>query len=405
MVVKTYLGIVLGALPLVVSFVVPSSQLAKTPSSAGRAPTSLSYGPHDNSHSEDDKKASTSSAPPSLSSSSFEDGFETQLQNQLGDPACEIDDEDCLAFSSLLEWSSTTNEDPLCDPADIDCQSFLYSKSHLGSQFHSDSSLAQELQTRSDSIQQERIDDNWKTAHCPTTFVPVSNSDWVRRVNMDNYPIAVCGGARGGLYVVNLEEKTIVAKVEGAHIVQVVDDSNNNHKTSSLMSLTSSSSGNKISSNMAKQAMEKLYGKLDGGGVVSVAISGDIVASSGREGGVGLWRIVKGHNTGTSQQQDFVGDDVYGWKNSSTGGEEEEGTAAAKINDLGGQLVPLGSLPGLQNTIATSLKFDSNGVLWVACYDGTIRAYSMDGYDTAMAPFPPRKPLFYSDFTGKERNI
>jgi hypothetical protein len=37
--------------------------------------------------------------------------------------------------------------------------------------------------------------------------------------------------------------------------------------------------------------MEKLYGKIDGGGVVSVAISGDLVASSGREGGVKLWKI------------------------------------------------------------------------------------------------------------------
>ena len=37
--------------------------------------------------------------------------------------------------------------------------------------------------------------------------------------------------------------------------------------------------------------MDKLYGKIDGGGVISVAIKGDLVASAGREGGVKLWRI------------------------------------------------------------------------------------------------------------------
>ena len=37
--------------------------------------------------------------------------------------------------------------------------------------------------------------------------------------------------------------------------------------------------------------MEQLYGTLNGGGVISVAIRGDIVASSGREGGARVWRI------------------------------------------------------------------------------------------------------------------
>ena len=115
---------------------------------------------------------------------------------------------------------------------------------------------------------------------------------------------------------------------------------------------------------MAKQAMEKLYGKLDGGGVVAVAIHGDLVATSGREGGAHLWRI---KNMGAKNM---------------------------------GSLINLGPVTGLQNTIVTSLKFDSNDLLWASCYDGTVHAYSTNGYERLGAFFDP-KPLFESDFTGK----
>lgn len=51
----------------------------------------------------------------------------------------------------------------------------------------------------------------------------------------------------------------------------------------------------------------------------------------------------------------------------------------------------------------TSLKFDSNDVLWTACYDGTVRAYdvSSGGHDDDDPELrsPLRKPLFRSDFT------
>ena len=117
------------------------------------------------------------------------------MDNELN-PTCSNEDEDCLAFSSLddqpLVFNSDSNEDPICDPGDVDCQVFL-PKTYL----HSDTHLAVELKTRSNSIQEGRIDHNWNTAHCPTTFVSISSSDWVRRVHMEIYPIVVCGGARG----------------------------------------------------------------------------------------------------------------------------------------------------------------------------------------------------------------
>ena len=38
---------------------------------------------------------------------------------------------------------------------------------------------------------------------------------------METYPIVVCGGTRGGVYLVNVEGKSTLGKVEGAHIAQV----------------------------------------------------------------------------------------------------------------------------------------------------------------------------------------
>lgn len=353
--VVSSLGIVLGVVPLlpgshingVAAFVLPSSVSNRVsiglPSPRIWAKTSLSYGPRDDTEDEQDR-AATSSPFSGVSD------FEKQLEKNLN-PACAVDDEDCLAFSSLddqpLVFNSNINEDPLCDPQDVDCQAFL-PKTY----YHSDTTLAAELKTRTDSIQNEIIDQNWRTARCPTTFVSVSDSDWVRRVHMETYPIAVCGGAHGGVFLVNLEEKEVIGSVEKAHIVQVEQESSNTSKA------------NAAGTSMRKQAMEKMYGKLDGGGVVAVAIHGDLIASSGREGGAVLWMNVK--------------------KMAGTGG---------------GQLINLGSLPGIENTIVTSLKFDSNGLLWTSCYDGTVRAYDISGFTDRSVTFPPEKPMFQSDFT------
>ena len=63
-------------------------------------------------------------------------------------------------------------------------------------------------------------------AHCPTSFVAVSSQDWVRRVDMEAYPIAVCGGARGGVYVVNMEDKNVIAMADDVHSVQVEEKAN-----------------------------------------------------------------------------------------------------------------------------------------------------------------------------------
>ena len=164
----------------------------------------------------------------------------------------------------------------------------------------------------------------------------------------------ISGGARGGIYVVNLEEKNVIGSVEGAHIVQVDQQQGSS-------SSDSSNSNNVANAGMARQAMNKLYGKLDGGGVVAIAIHGNLIASSGREGGVRLWKVVSGKENG---------------------------------------IISLGTVPGLQNTIVTSIKFDSNGLLWTGCYDGTVDAFDITTYDSSHEAVNIRA-RWQTDFTGK----
>ena len=187
----SYVGVVLGVVPLfthgpiqVSAFLLQRLSVpigSPSPSRGTKSP--LAYGIRDDN--DEEKDLAAPSSPFSTND------FQKQMDNEL-DPACSIEDEDCLAFSSLddqpLIFNYNANEDPLCDPQDVDCQAFL-PKTYL----NSDTYLATKLRTRSSSIERERIDHNWRTAHCPTTFVSVSNSDMVRRVHMETYPIAVCG--------------------------------------------------------------------------------------------------------------------------------------------------------------------------------------------------------------------
>jgi WD40 repeat protein len=251
----------------------------------------------------------------------FATGSEKGQEPTYLDPACSIDDEDCIAIAS-----------------------------YSSSQELSDASLLQSLQRRSRYLAREPVLKNWESGICPTTKISISEDDAVRRVSMDHYPLVACGSVSGSIYLVDIEAKRVLSSVN-AHL-----------------SINSNAGGS--SDEVKRQAMEKMYGKLDGGGVISIAMQENIVASSGREGGVKLWRI--------------EGD---------TGDENM-------------QLIPFGSLSTLQNTIVTSVKFDRAGLLWVACYDSTVRAYDLSqwnenksGIDSKNKLFTPLKPTHRTDFT------
>ena len=355
-----------------------------------------------NDENNDRKSYSSSSSFQANNNDDNNDDIAKKINQEL-DPACSIEDEDCLAFSSLDESGHSLsvdhayykpltynaidpNADPLCDFDDSDCHALLPT-----TYLQADTYLAASLRNRFESINNERINQNWKSARCPTTYVSVSKEDWVRRVDMEQYPIVACGGALGGVYVVNLEEQRVVGKAEGAHRIQVPEV------------VEGSNSSQERSARLAKQAMEKLYGKLDGGGVVAISIHGDLVASSGREGGVRLWRIGRSaSDTATTRSGNplsTLGKLVSSVTNKRKASHNSEGNIDGSESRAENALIPLGPILGLKNTIVTSLKFDSKGLLWTSCYDGTIRAYDVSDCQNSSTLFPPQKPKFQSDFT------
>lgn len=156
--------------------------------------------------------------------------------------------------------------------------------------------------------------------------------------------------------------------------------------------------------------MEKLYGKIDGGGVVSVAISGDLVASAGREGGVRLWLLERSRPLPPVQSQDEkekrgLGQDSTLGKLSQLAGNAAKGKNSDRsefknINDVvEGKLIPLGTLKGLEKTIVTCLKFDSKQRLWASAYDGRTRAYDVSKCNDSNFRISVQKPVFQADFT------
>eukprot|EP00984_Skeletonema_dohrnii_P021882 scaffold11040_cov142-Skeletonema_dohrnii-CCMP3373.AAC.4 len=365
-----------------------SSSLSSIKGKIRKARTSEDVGDDKTTSTDDSTSWNEDALPLDVSSSS-----ETALdENSHLDPLCDIDDEDCHSFSTLDPEYNSLASPSLYDAQDDQDFQALLPTTYL----HSDSFLEADLRRRSESIISERVYDNWMSAHCPTTFVSVGQ-DWVRRVDMESYPIAVCGGARGGVYVVNLEEKKVIAKVDEVHNVQVDQGGANPSKVNTNIE-------------MAKQAMEKLYGKIDGGGVVSVAISGDLVASAGREGGVKLWRIerpqplppVKSQEQG--EERGLEPDSALGKLSQLAGnaakGKNSDRSEFKNINDaVEGKLIPLGNLKGLDKTIVTCLKFDSKQRLWAAAYDGTTRTYDTSKCYDSNFRISSQKPVFRADYT------
>lgn len=176
----------------------------------------------------------------------------------------------------------------------------------------------------------------WMAPPVQTRAYPIPG-DWVRRVAMDtttsaaNANSVIVGGATGSLYLLDL------SLTDG--------DSSKNLVLSSLTDIHESRS--ETPTVEQKEAIQALYGGYDGGGIIALAMRDNIVASSGREGGVQISRIV-GSVNGTTRKS---------------------------------QLEAIGKIPKL-DSLVTSLAFDQSGMLWVGSFgDGMIRCYEADAAD------------------------
>ncbi len=190
---------------------------------------------------------------------------------------------------------------------------------------------------------------NWKDAECFSS-IRLQLSDWIRRIAVDTYPLAVCGSAKGNIYLADLDRAEELDCVTSVHEAQINDE-------------------------VVNEAMKKLYGLYDGGGVISIAIHNDIVVSSGREGGVHVFKI-------DGEEESYY--------SGSRGGSK----TATRLH-----LKSEGKIRPLDSTLITSLAFDKDGMLWTGGYDGIIRAFE---YENPDSPLTSQKEPEYELDCGSE---
>jgi WD40 repeat protein len=126
------------------------------------------------------------------------------------------------------------------------------------------------------------------------------------------------GSARGSIYLADCNTCKVVAEVKEVHNAE---------------------GGN-------EEALRYLYGPYDGGGTLAIAMSGNVIASAGREGGVKVFHVT------------VTGEDVK--------------------NPTQKKIVPVGEIPSLKGSLVTSLLLDTEQKLWAGSYDGTLHMLDLD---------------------------
>ena len=187
---------------------------------------------------------------------------------------------------------------------------------------------------------QQYLKDNWRTAHCSST-VRLTLDDWIRRIAIDHYPLAVCGTAGGHLYLVDLQEGEELDCLLNVHVS--CNEDLPEHPTLELL-----------------EALDTLYGQYDGGGVMALAMKDDWIVSAGREGGVHVSRI--------------VGEEEQVYRGSRGGTSKQTKLSLQRVGRFRG----LNTREGKPDTIITSLAFDSLGSLWVGGFDGVLRSFDYE---------------------------
>jgi WD40 repeat protein len=112
--------------------------------------------------------------------------------------------------------------------------------------------------------QQQIVDYNWRNSKCKSSL-PLSFPDWVRRLDMGDYPLVAVGSSSGNIFCANLETGKALARSyqqEDEEELEGLDD-----------------------------ILNILYSSYDGGGTIAIAMHKDLICSAGRQGSVQLWRV------------------------------------------------------------------------------------------------------------------
>ena len=238
------------------------------------------------------------------------------------------------SFDDFEEYSNEMSSSSSSSNSDEDIFASLRARQDYLSSFgvsSSDEGLGKEIKKSQEELQ---MMSSWRNANCSST-IRLSLDDWVRRLAIDTYPLGVCGSANGSIHLIDLEKGETLDCVSDVHEAQIDDED-------------------------VEDAMRKLFGKHDGGGILAISIRNDIVVSSGREGGLQVFKI--------------DGEETSYYKGSRGGS-----ATSTKLH-----LKSEGMLFYMVGTLVTSLAFDDSGFLWVGGYDGYVRAFEYDDREKSL---------------------
>jgi len=229
----------------------------------------------------------------------------------------------------------------------------------------SDATLLASLQSRLAEISTDRnaVLKRWRKGKCSSS-IRLSLDDWVRRLDMAQWPLAVVGSAGGSIYLADLSLGISLVKAEGSHDAQGGDE----------------------------EMLELMFGQYDGGGTIAVAVGGPngrLAASCGREGGALAWKIGGGssNNGGGARSNNSNSisgdnDDVDGIGGGVPASSSSSSSRGEEILECLGELAPLAGLA------VTCLKIDGEGRLWAGCYDGTVHCIHLENLIKGKNPKP-----------------
>ncbi|EEC46323.1 predicted protein [Phaeodactylum tricornutum CCAP 1055/1] len=182
-------------------------------------------------------------------------------------------------------------------------------------------SWTESFNARKEALREEKLAQlkKWCKADC-SSAVSVTLPDWIRRLDVAEWPFAACGSSSGSVYIANLETGNLIA----SNVVQKENDS-------------AHQKGDAVTPIGLEETLRLLYGDHDGGGTFAMTFSGNLICEAGRSGGVNLWRL------DSSSQH----------------------------------LVSQGSMMAVQNKLVTCLELDDD-YLWVGTSDGLVQAFALD---------------------------
>ena len=219
--------------------------------------------------------------------------------------------------------------------------------------------------------QQESLENKWRNSKCESTM-PLTFPDWVRRLDVGDYPIVAVGSSSGNVYCANLETGQAIAKS--------VDQEEEEPLAGQ------------------EELMRILFSGYDGGGTLAISMYKTLICSASRQGSVQLWRLDASEpaeliSQGTLQALQGVLvtclelDDEYLWVGTADGRvqaythQSEELPLALQTKpelewNLGSAILSLSLCPEMGHGIVSTAK-------------GTVELFSLEDDDAMVAEWMP----------------